>query len=237
MCHRTYRDLVQWERMKNLVTPSAQQRNVVLHPEFVEGKYAFYTRPQDSFIEAGKGGGIGFGLSTNMEEAIITKEFIIDRKVYHTVYELKNGQGPAPIKTSAGWLHLANGVRNTAAGLRYVLYVFVTDLKDPSKQIYKPAGYFLAPEDDERTGDVSNVVFSNGWINDPDGTVYIYYASSDTRIHVAVSTVEKLLDYAIHSPSDGFTSVQSVVQVNLLIDSNLKLEKKKNQQKKKVVLS
>jgi 4-O-beta-D-mannosyl-D-glucose phosphorylase len=223
--------------MKNLVTPSAQQRNVVLHPEFVEGKYAFYTRPQDSFIEAGKGGGIGFGLSTNMEEAIITKEFIIDRKVYHTVYELKNGQGPAPIKTSAGWLHLANGVRNTAAGLRYVLYVFVTDLKDPSKQIYKPAGYFLAPEDDERTGDVSNVVFSNGWINDPDGTVYIYYASSDTRIHVAVSTVEKLLDYAIHSPSDGFTSVQSVVQVNLLIDSNLKLEKKKNQQKKKVVLS
>ncbi len=150
--------------MKNLVTPSPQQRNVVLHPEFVDGKYAFYTRPQDSFIEAGKGGGIGFGLADNMEEAVISQELIIDRKIYHTVYELKNGQGPAPIKTPKGWLHLAHGVRNTAAGLRYVLYLFVTDLKDPSRQIYKPAGYFLAPEGEERIGDVSNVVFSNGWI-------------------------------------------------------------------------
>ncbi len=226
------RDLLQWERLKNLVTHSAQQRNVVLHPEFVEGKYAFYTRPQDSFIEAGKGGGIGFGLTTSMEEAVITKEFIVDRKIYHTVYELKNGQGPAPIKTRAGWLHLAHGVRNTAAGLRYVLYVFITDLKDPSRQIYKPAGYFLAPEGDERVGDVSNVVFSNGWINDPDGTVYIYYASSDTRIHVAVSTVEKLLDYAMHTPADGFTSVQSVVQINLLIDGNQKLTKKVDSKRK-----
>ena len=231
------RDMLKWERLKNLVTPSAQQRNVVLHPEFVEGKYAFYTRPQDSFIEAGRGGGIGFGLASNMEEAIITQEFIIDQKIYHTIYELKNGQGPAPIKTRLGWLHLAHGVRNTAAGLRYVLYVFVTDLKDPSRQIYKPAGYFLAPEAEERFGDVSNVVFSNGWITDDDGTVFIYYASSDTRIHVAVSTVEKLLNYAVHTPADGFTSVQSVVQINLLIDRNLKPDKKKTVQKKKAVLS
>jgi 4-O-beta-D-mannosyl-D-glucose phosphorylase len=220
------KDLVKWERLKNLVTPSAQQRNVVLHPEYVQGKYAFYTRPQDSFIEAGKGGGIGFGLAASMEEAIISQESIIDRKIYHTVYELKNGQGPAPIKTALGWLHLAHGVRNTAAGLRYVLYIFVTDLKDPSKQIYKPAGYFLAPEGEERIGDVSNVAFSNGWIADENGTVYIYYATSDTRIHVAVSSIEKLLDYAVHTPADGFTSVQSVVQVNLLIDKNIKLGKK-----------
>jgi 4-O-beta-D-mannosyl-D-glucose phosphorylase len=225
------KDLVNWERLKNLVTNSAQQRNVVLHPEFVKGKYAFYTRPQDSFIEAGKGGGIGFGLATTMEEAVIGQETIIDRKIYHTVYELKNGQGPSPLKTRAGWLHLAHGVRNTAAGLRYVLYIFMTDLKDPSKQIYKPGGYFLAPEGEERIGDVSNVVFCNGWIADPDGTVYIYYASSDTRIHVAVSTIEKLLDYAMYTPVDGFTSVQSVMQINLLVDKNLKLEKKVKQSK------
>ena len=231
------RDLLKWDRLKNLVTPSPQQRNVVLHPEFVEGKYAFYTRPQDNFIEAGKGGGIGFGLAASMEEAVVNQEFIMDRKIYHTVYELKNGQGPAPIKTPRGWLHLAHGVRNTAAGLRYVLYLFVTDLKDPSRQIYKPAGYFLGPEGDERIGDVSNVVFSNGWIKDEDGTVYIYYASSDTRIHVAVSTVDKLLDYAINTPADGFTSVQSVMQINLLIDRNLKLEKKKGAQKKKTALT
>ncbi len=228
------RDLVHWERLKNLVTPSAQQRNVVLHPEFVQGKYAFYTRPQDSFIEAGKGGGIGFGLADNMEAAVITREDIIDRKVYHTVYELKNGQGPAPIKTKIGWLHLGHGVRNTAAGLRYVLYIFVTDLKDPSRQLYKPAGYFLAPEGEERIGDVSNVAFSNGWIADPDGTVYIYYASSDTRIHVAVSSIDRLIDYAVNTPADGFTSVQSVVQINLLIDKNLKQEKKTAQKFKKV---
>ena len=231
------KDLIIWERLKNLVTPSAQQRNVVLHPEFVQGKYAFYTRPQDNFIEAGKGGGIGFGLADSMVEALIKTENIIDRKVYHTVYELKNGQGPAPIKTRLGWLHLAHGVRNTAAGLRYVLYVFMTDLKDPSRQIYKPGGYFLAPEGEERIGDVSNVAFSNGWVADEDGTVFIYYASSDTRIHVAVSSIEKLLDYAVHTPPDGFTSVQSVVQINLMIDSNLKLEKKKRRQKKKGVLS
>jgi len=228
------KDLVNWERLKNLVTPSAQQRNVVLHPEFVQGRYALYTRPQDSFIEAGKGGGIGFGLATSMEESVITQESIIDRKIYHTVYELKNGQGPAPIKTKIGWLHLAHGVRNTAAGLRYVLYLFVTDLKDPSKLIYKPAGYFLAPEGEERTGDVSNVAFSNGWITDADGTVYIYYASSDTRIHVAVSSIEKLLDYAMHTPPDGFTSVQSVVRINLLIDKNQRLEKKQPGKKNKV---
>jgi 4-O-beta-D-mannosyl-D-glucose phosphorylase len=220
------KDLVKWERLKNLSTPSPQQRNVVLHPEFVQGKYAFYTRPQDSFIEAGKGGGIGFGLADNMQEAVISQEYIMDRKIYHTIYELKNGQGPAPIKTRLGWLHLAHGVRNTAAGLRYVLYLFVTDLKDPSKQIYKPGGYFLAPEGEERTGDVSNVVFSNGWIANDDGKVFIYYASSDTRVHVAVSTIEKLLDYAVHTPADGFTSVQSVVHVNLLIDKNQKKEKK-----------
>ncbi len=220
------KDLVKWERLKNLVTQSAQQRNVVLHPEFVQGKYAFYTRPQDSFIDAGKGGGIGFGLSSGMEEAVIEQEKVIDRKIYHTVYELKNGQGPAPIKTSIGWLHLAHGVRNTAAGLRYVLYIFVTDLEDPSRQIYKPGGYFLAPEGEERIGDVSNVVFSNGWIADDDGTVYIYYASSDTRIHVAVSSIEKLVDYAVHTPADGFNSVQSVMQINLLIDKNQRLEKK-----------
>ena len=220
------KDLLNWERLKNLVTPSPQQRNVVLHPEFVQGKYAFYTRPQDSFIAAGKGGGIGFGLASSMEEAIISHETIIDRKIYHTVSELKNGQGPAPIKTKIGWLHLAHGVRNTAAGLRYILYIFVTDLKDPSKLIYKPAGYFLAPEGEERIGDVSNVAFSNGWIADENGTVYIYYSSSDTRVHVAVSSIEKLLDYALHTPADGFTSVQSVIQINLLIDQNRKLEKK-----------
>ncbi len=220
------KDLIKWERLKNLSTPSPQQRNVVLHPEFVQNKYAFYTRPQDSFIEAGNGGGIGFGLADNMEEAVISQEFILDKKIYHTIYELKNGQGPAPLKTKLGWLHLAHGVRNTAAGLRYVLYLFVTDLKDPSKQIYKPGGYFLAPEGEERIGDVSNVVFSNGWIANEDGKVFIYYASSDTRIHVAVSTIEKLLDYAVHTPADGFTSVQSVVHINLLIDKNLKKIKK-----------
>lgn len=228
------KDLVQWERLNNLVTPSPQQRNVVLHPEFVQGKYAFYTRPQDSFIEAGKGGGIGFGLAADIKNAVIDHESIIDRKIYHTVYELKNGQGPTPIKTAVGWIHLAHGVRNTAAGLRYVLYLFVTALEDPSKLIYKPAGYFLAPEGEERTGDVSNVVFSNGWILDKDGTVFIYYASSDTRVHVAVTTLDKLLDYAFHTPMDGFTSVQSVMRINLLIDKNLSYEKKKKIRKHKV---
>ena len=213
-------DLQHWHRLPDLVTPSPQQRNVVLHPEFVQGKYAFYTRPQDSFIEAGKGGGIGFGLAEDITNAVIKEERILDKKVYHTVYEAKNGAGPAPIKTSIGWLHMAHGVRNTAAGLRYVLYLFVTDLQDLTKVIYKPAGYFLAPEGEERTGDVSNVVFCNGWIADEDGRVFIYYASSDTRLHVATSTIEQLVDYAVNTPADGFSSHNSVQTLLKLIEKN-----------------
>lgn len=215
-------DLMNWERLADLKTPSPQQRNVVLHSEFVEGKYAFYTRPQDSFIEAGKGGGIGFGLSDTIGNAVIEEEKIIDPKIYHTVYEAKNGQGPAPIKTEKGWLHLAHGVRNTAAGLRYVLYMFMTDVNDLTKVTHKPAGYFLAPEGEERTGDVSNVVFSNGWIADADGTVYIYYASSDTRMHVAVSSIEKLLDYVMNNPQDGLRSIETVKTIYTIIDNNKK---------------
>jgi 4-O-beta-D-mannosyl-D-glucose phosphorylase len=214
------KDLVQWERLADLKTASAQQRNVVLHPEFVQGKYAFYTRPQDSFIEAGKGGGIGFGLSACIEYAVIEKEVVIDRKQYHTVYEAKNGQGPAPLKTKKGWLHLAHGVRACADGLRYVLYLFLTDLTDITKVIHKPAGYFLAPEGEERVGDVSNVVFSNGWIKDEDGTVFIYYASSDTRMHVATSTIDRLLDYVIHTPEDGLRSAASVQAIHNIINNN-----------------
>lgn len=216
------RDLKKWIRLADLKTSSPQQRNVVLHPEFVDGKYAFYTRPQDGFIEAGQGGGIGFGLSESIENAVIENETIIDPKIYHTVYEAKNGLGPAPIKTGKGWLHLAHGVRNTAAGLRYVLYLFMTSLDDLTKIIYKPAGYFIAPEGEERIGDVSNVVFSNGWIAEDDGTVYIYYASSDTRMHVAVSSVDRLLDYVINTPHDGFTSYASVKTICNLIDNNRK---------------
>lgn len=214
------KDMLQWERMNDLVTKSAQQRNVVLHPEFVDGCYAFYTRPQDSFIEAGKGGGIGFGLSKSIEHAIVEEEIVIDKKVYHTVYELKNGLGPAPIKTKRGWLHLAHGVRNTAAGLRYVLYMFMTDLNDLKKVIHKPAGYFMAPEGDERIGDVSNVLFSNGWIADDDGKVFVYYASSDTRMHVATTTVDRLLDYVMNTPSDGYRSAETVKTLVDLIDKN-----------------
>lgn len=214
------RDMVTWERLPDLKTPSPQQRNVVLHPEFVNGKYAFYTRPQDGFIEAGTGGGIGFGFADSMENAVIEKEFIVDEKHYHTVYEVKNGQGPAPIKTEKGWLHLAHGVRNTAAGLRYVLYMFLTDLTDLTKVTYKPAGYFIAPDGDERVGDVSNVTFANGWILDDDGTVFIYYASSDTRMHVATSTLDQLLDYVVNTPADGFRSAASVDRLNALIDRN-----------------
>lgn len=209
------RDLKSWERLADLKTPSPQQRNVVLHPEFVDGQYGFYTRPQDGFIESGTGGGIGFGLSASIENAIITKETIIDHKSYHTVYEAKNGLGPEPLKTNYGWLHLAHGVRNTAAGLRYVLYLFMTDLDDLTKILYKPAGYFLAPVGEERIGDVSNVVFCNGWIKDTDGRILIYYASSDTRMHVATSTIDQLLDYVMHTPADGLrsaTSVQTVLQ-------------------------
>ena len=214
------RDFIAWERLPDLKSPSAQQRNVVLHPEFVQGKYALYTRPQDSFIEAGAGGGIGFGLTDSMENAEVSREWIVDGKQYHTVYEAKNGQGPAPIKTEKGWLHLAHGVRNTAAGLRYVLYLFLTDLAQPDKLLRKPSGYFIAPEGEERVGDVSNVAFSNGWILDDDGTVFIYYASSDTRTHVATSTVAQLLDYVLHTPADGFSSAASVRQINALIDAN-----------------
>lgn len=214
------KDLRQWDRLPDLVTPSPQQRNVVLHPAFVDGKYAFYTRPQDSFLEPGKGGGIGFGLADTMEKAIIKEELLLDKKLYHTVYELKNGLGPAPIKTEYGWIHLAHGVRNTAAGLRYVLYVFMTDLSNPAIVTHKPAGYFMAPEGDERVGDVSNVLFSNGWIQDTDGKVFIYYASSDTRVHVATTTIAQLLDYVLQNPEDGLRSATSVMTVNKLIEKN-----------------
>ncbi|WP_347160074.1 glycoside hydrolase family 130 protein [Pontibacter chitinilyticus] len=215
------KDLLTWERLPDLQTPSPQQRNVVLHPEFIHGRYAFYTRPQDGFIEAGTGGGIGFGFADSMENAVIEKEYILDAKQYHTVYEVKNGQGPTPLKTAKGWLHLAHGVRNTAAGLRYVLYMFLTDLQDPFKVIHKPGGYFLAPEGDERIGDVSNVVFGNGWILDEDGTVFIYYGSSDTRMHVATSSVDRLLDYVLHTPEDEFYSAASVDKINDIINLNL----------------
>lgn len=214
------KDLKKWDRLPDLKTPSPQQRNVVLHPEFVQGKYAFYTRPQDSFIEAGTGGGIGFGLADHIENAVIAHETILYKKEYHTVYEAKNGQGPAPIKTEKGWLHLAHGVRNTAAGLRYVLYMFMTSLDDLTKVIYKPGGYFIAPEGEERVGDVSNVAFCNGWIADRNGNVYIYYASSDTRMHVATSTVEQLTDYVINTPEDGLSSAKSVENIVGLIDKN-----------------
>lgn len=214
------KNLIDWERLADLKTKSPQQRNVVLHPEFVNGKYAFYTRPQDSFIEAGKGGGIGFGLSASIENAVVDKETVIDKKVYHTVYEAKNGQGPAPIKTDKGWLHLAHGVRNTAAGLRYVLYMFMTDLNDLTKVIHKPGGYFLAPDNEERVGDVSNVAFCNGWIAENDGSVYIYYASSDTRMHVATSTIQQLVDYVTINPEDGLRSASSVQTIVDIIEKN-----------------
>ncbi|WP_353717344.1 glycosidase [Dyadobacter sp. 676] len=215
------RDMCRWERLPDLKTRSPQQRNVVLHPEYINGQYAFYTRPQDSFIETGLGGGIGLGLAPYIENAQITSEVIVDPKKYHTVYESKNGQGPAPIRTHLGWLHLAHGVRQTAAGLRYVLYLFMTDIRDPSKVIYKPAGYFLAPGESERVGDVSNVVFSNGWILDDDGSVFIYYGSSDTRLHVATTSIERLLDYITHTAPDGFTSASSRKTLTGIIDRNL----------------
>jgi 4-O-beta-D-mannosyl-D-glucose phosphorylase len=214
------KDLKHWERLADLKTPSPQQRNVVLHPEFVDGQYAFYTRPQDGFIEAGTGGGIGFGLSSSMENAVVHKEVIVDKRVYHTISELKNGLGPQPIKTKHGWLHLAHGVRNTAAGMRYVLYMFMTDLTDLARITYKPAGYFIAPEGEERVGDVSNVVFGNGWVADEDGRVLIYYASSDTRMHVAESSIDRLTDYVMNTPADGYTSAASVRNLYKLIDSN-----------------
>ncbi|MCW3805367.1 glycoside hydrolase family 130 protein [Plebeiibacterium marinum] len=221
------KDLVEWERLPDLISTSGQQRNVVLFPHLIEGKYAFYTRPQDGFIDTGKGGGVGFGLSETIENPEVKEEVIVDAKTYHTIYEVKNGLGPAPIKTEHGWLQLAHGVRNTAAGLRYTLYLFMTDLEKPWIVTHKPHGHFIAPLKEERVGDVSNVVFANGWITDddaclPDGQrkVYIYYASSDTRMHVATSTVEQLVDYCINSPQDKLHSHLSVETINELIDKN-----------------
>lgn len=216
------KDLLTWERLPDLKTKS-QQRNVVLHPEFVEGKYALYTRPQDGFIDTGSGGGIGWGLVDDITNAEVKDEKIINHRYYHTIKELKNGEGPHPIKTEKGWLHLAHGVRNCAAGLRYVLYLYLTDLKNPEKLIAEPAGFFMAPQGEERVGDVSNVLFSNGWIADEDGKVFIYYASSDTRMHVATSTIDKLLDYVLNTPADGYRSAKSVEAIKSLIANNKKI--------------
>lgn len=213
------KDLEKWERLSDLKSKS-QQRNVVLHPEFVNGKYALYTRPQDGFIDAGSGGGIGWALIDDITKAEAKAETIIDRRYYHTIKELKNGEGPTPIKTPKGWLHLAHGVRACAAGLRYVLYMYMTALEDPTKIIAQPGGYFMAPENEERVGDVSNVLFSNGWIADDDGKVFIYYASSDTRMHVAVSSIQKLTDYCLNTPPDGFRSATSVSSLIELISRN-----------------
>lgn len=214
------KDLVNWERLPDFKSPSPQQRNVVLHPEFVDGKYAFYTRPQDGFISAGSGGGIGWALVDDIKNPVAEREKVIETREYHTVKEVKNGQGPPPIKTDKGWLHLAHGVRNTAAGLRYVLYMFVTDPDKPWKVTHQPGGYFMAPVEDERIGDVSNVLFSCGWIQDDDGTVFIYYASSDTRCHVAKTTVDQLVDYCLNTPEDEYRSAASVRQRLSLIQKN-----------------
>ena len=213
------RDLKNWERLPNLVSQS-QQRNVVLHPEFVDGKYALYTRPQAGFIDAGSGGGISWALIDDITHAVIKKEIVIEQRHYHTIKEVKNGEGPHPIKTPQGWLHLAHGVRACAAGLRYVLYLYMTSLDDPRKVIAQPGGYFMAPVGEERTGDVSNVLFSNGGIADEDGTVYIYYASSDTRMHVATSTIERLIDYCRHTPEDRLRSTTSVKSIYDIIEAN-----------------
>ncbi|MEK3825921.1 glycoside hydrolase family 130 protein [Paenibacillus sp. FSL K6-1558] len=217
------RDLTRWERLPNITTNSPQQRNVVLHPEFVDGKYALYTRPQDGFISTGSGGGIAFGLCEDILNPVIHEEIIIDERKYHTVYEVKNGQGPAPIKTDRGWIHVAHGVRNTAAGLRYVLYTFATDLHDPARIIAKPGGHFLAPYDDERVGDVSNVIFCNGAVVNEKGEVFIYYASSDTRCHVATTTLEQLVDYTFNTPADPYRSLDCSSQRGNLIEQNERL--------------
>ena len=216
------KDFVNWERLPDLKTGS-QQRNVVLHPEFVNGKYALYTRPQDGFIDAGSGGGIGWALVDDMTHAEVREETIIDRRYYHTIKEVKNGEGPHPIKTPKGWLHLAHGVRGCAAGLRYVLYMYMTSLEDPTRVIASPAGAIMVPEGGERVGDVSNVLFSNGWIADEDGKVFIYYASSDTRMHVATSTIDRLVDYCLNTPQDGYSSSASVEILKRQIAKNLKL--------------
>lgn len=219
------KDLVNWERLPDLKTKSPQQRNCVLHPEFVNGKYAFYTRPQDSFIEAGDQGGVSFGLCDDITNAVIDEEKVVSPRRYHTITESKNGAGAVPIKTEKGWIHLAHGVRNTAAGLRYVLYVFVTDLQDPAKLIAEPGGFFIAPLGKERVGDVSNVVFTNGAIADDDGKVYVYYASSDTRMHVAETSIAQLLDYAFGTPADPLRSADCVRQRCALIEKNLEYMK------------
>lgn len=217
------KDLTHWERLPDIKSNSKQQRNVVLHPEFIEGKYAFYTRPQDGFIDTGSGSGIGWALCEDIENPVVGEEKIINHRTYHTIKEVKNGQGPAPIKSTKGWIHLAHGVRNTAAGLRYVLYLFVTDLEDPSSIIYEPGGYLLAPKDEEYVGDVSNVVFSNGWILEDDGTVFIYYASADTRMHVATTHIDLLVDYCRNTPPDALRSFASFHQRAHLIKSNLNI--------------
>ena len=213
------KDLKTWQRLPDLKSPS-QQRNVVLHPEFVNGKYALYTRPQDGFIDAGNGEGIGWALIDDICHAEIKEEKIINKRFYHTIKEVKNGEGPHPIKTPQGWLHLAHGVRGCAAGLRYVLYLYMTSLEDPTEIIAEPAGYFMAPIGEERIGDVSNVLFSNGWIEDDNGKIYIYYASSDTRLHVAESTVSQLVDYCLHTPTDGFRSIESVKRIITMVNHN-----------------
>ena len=220
------KDLKVWERLPDLISTTGQQRNVVLFPHLINGKYAFFTRPQDGFIDTGKGGGIGFGLSSSMEKPEVKEEIIVDAKTYHTIYEVKNGLGPAPFRTEHGWLHLAHGVRNTAAGLRYTLYMFMTDLEKPWVVTHKPHGHLIAPLKEERLGDVSNVVFSNGWIKDDDGKVYIYYASSDTRMHVATTSLDQLVDYCVNSPTDQLHSHLSVETINKLIDKNQAYENK-----------
>lgn len=220
------KDLKTWERLPNLKSKSPQQRNVVLHPEFVDGKYAFYTRPQDDFIQTGSGGGVCFGLVEDINNPVIcTEEVVISPRIYHTITEVKNGAGAVPIKTEKGWIHIAHGVRNTAAGLRYVIYVFATDLNDPTKLIASPSGFFIAPHGYERVGDVSNVAFTNGAIVRDNGEVYIYYASSDTRLHVASTTLDKLIDYTFNTPSDPLRSVDCVKQRCELIAKNLEYMK------------
>ncbi len=220
------KDLKTWERLPNLVTlKSPQQRNVVLHPEFVDGKYAFYTRPMDGFIETGSGGGIGFGLCDDITHAVIDEEIITSCRKYHTITEAKNGAGAVPIKTEKGFIHIAHGVRNTAAGLRYVIYAFATDLNEPTKIIAEPSGFLIAPKGKERVGDVSNVVFTNGAVVNDNGEVYIYYASSDTRLHVASSTIERLIDYVFETPKDPLRSVLCVKQRCDFIEKNLEILK------------
>lgn len=214
------KDLAEWERLPDLITKSSQQRNVVLHPEFVNGKYMFYTRPQDGFIETGSGGGICAGFADSMERPEVKDERIIDAKVYHTIKEVKNGAGAVPVKTKSGWLHIAHGVRNTAAGLRYVIYAFMTSLDDPTRVIARPGGYLIAPQGEERTGDVSNVVFINGAVVDDDGRLFMYYASSDTRMHVAESTIDRMVDYCLHTPEDSLTSRGQVEKRIALIKAN-----------------